>query len=135
VRDEPPKVFLRQPEHTLTLVDRLPASWPLVFEAEDDHGVSADAVLVITRSEGTGENIRFHETSLRLRGDGERRPRSFQARIVPSAYGVQRGEDLVARLEVRNNRAPVSQASRSASAILRWPEARMPGAEGLDALA
>src|SRR5690606_27961842 len=56
VRDQSPNVFMRQPEHSLTLVDPLPPSWQLVFEAEDDYGVSADARLIITRTEGTGEN-------------------------------------------------------------------------------
>jgi hypothetical protein len=133
--DQPPRVRVRLPERALTLADPLPRAWTLAFEAEDDHGLAVDARLLVTRTEGTGENIRFTEHGLPLRGRGERRRLRFETSLDPARYGVQRGEDLIVRLEVRDNRAPRPQAARSASAILRWPERPPLGAEGLDGLA
>jgi hypothetical protein len=133
--DQPPRVRVRQPERALTLADPLPRAWALAFEAEDDHGLAADARLLVTRTEGTGENIRFIEHELPLRGRGDRRQLRFETSLDPTRYGVQRGEDLIVRLEVRDNRAPRPQSTRSASAILRWPERPPLGAEGLDGLA
>ena len=135
VPDLPPRVRVRIPERSLTIVDALPRAWMLSFEVEDDHGVSAKARLLLTRTEGTGENIRFREHVLMLRGRGDRRALRFDARVDPSSYGLQRGEDLIARLEVRDNRAPQPQATRSASAILRWSAEPVLGAEGLEGMA
>src|SRR5690606_28257819 len=58
-----------------------------------------------------------------------------ELRLRPADFGLQRGEDLVARLEVLDNRAPQPQLARSASVILRWPPEPVLGAEGLDGLA
>ncbi|TDK25146.1 hypothetical protein E2F46_07600 [Luteimonas aestuarii] len=133
--DQPPRVRVRQPERALTLADPLPRAWAVAFEAEDDHGLAIDARLLVTRTEGTGENIRFIEHDMALRGRGDRRQLRFETTLDPARYGVQRGEDLIVRLEVRDNRAPQPQVARSASAILRWPERTPLGAEGLDGLA
>lgn len=135
VPDAPPRVRVRIPERGLVLADPPPRAWTLSFEAEDDHGLQPEARLLVTRTEGTGENIRFHEHVLVLRGRGDRRALRFDASLDPAAYGLQRGEDLVARLEVRDNRMPEAQATRSASVILRWPEQTVMGAEGLEGLA
>jgi len=135
IPDQAPRVRLLAPEQTLTLLAPNQRDWRLVYEAEDDHGVAADARLLLTRTEGSGENIRFHEHVVVLRGSGSPRQRRFEARVAPSTYGLQRGEDLIARLEVRDNRAPQPQVVRSASAILRWPAEPVLGAEGLDGLA
>jgi hypothetical protein len=133
--DQPPRVRVRLPERALTLADPLPRAWALAFEAEDDHGLAVDARLLITRTEGTGENIRFTDHVVPLRGRGERRQLRFEASLDPARYGVQRGEDLIVRLEIQDNRAPRPQTTRSASAILRWPERPPLGADGLDGLA
>ena len=135
VPDLPPRARMRIPERGLTLADPPPSAWTLSFEAEDDHGLATDARLLVTRTEGTGENIRFHEHAIAVRGQGERRQLRFDARIDPARYGLQRGEDLIVRLEVRDNRAPDAQTGRSASAILRWPEREVLGADGLEGLA
>src|SRR5690606_28113130 len=58
-----------------------------------------------------------------------------ELRLRPADFGLQRGEDLVARLEVLDNRAPQPQLARSASVILRWPPEPVTGADGLDGLA
>ncbi len=135
VPDLPPRVRMRIPDRSLILADPPPVAWVLSFEAEDDHGLATEARLLVTRTEGTGENIRFQEHVLVLRGQGERHSRRFDARISPSTYGLQRGEDLIVRLEVRDNRSPNPQSSRSASTILRWPERQVLGADGLEGLA
>lgn len=135
VPDAAPVVRVRIPERGLTLADPPPRAWPLSFEAEDDHGLQAEARLLVTRSEGSGENVRFHEHVRVLRGRGDRRALRFDASLDPSDFGLQRGEDLVARLEVRDNRSPQPQVARSASVILRWPEQPLLGAEGLEGLA
>ena len=135
VADQPPRVRVLAPERGLTLLEPGQRDWLLRFEVEDDHGVAAQARLQITRTEGSGENIRFHEHVRVLQGRGTRRSRQFEVRLSPSTFGLQRGEDLVARLEVLDNRAPQPQLARSASLILRWPAEPVIGAEGLEGLA
>lgn len=135
VPDQPPRVRVLAPERSLTLIDDAAVPATLRFEVRDDHGVSAQARLRITRTEGTGENIRFHDHERVLAGRGERRIRVFETRLRPTDFGLQRGEDLVARLEVLDNRAPQPQLTRSASVILRWPPEPVLGADGLDGLA
>lgn len=135
IPDQPPRVRVVLPERGLTLVAPGQGDWPLQFEATDDYGVSARARLLVTRTEGTGENIRFHDHVRVLQGRGDARTRRFEVRLQPSDFGLQRGEDLVARLELTDNRAPQPQLARSASVILRWPPEPVLGAEGLDGLA
>ena len=135
VPDQPPRIRVLAPERSLTLLAPGQREWRLAFEATDDHGVSAQARLQVTRTEGTGENIRFHDHAITLRGTGDARARRFEARLSPSSYGLQRGEDLVARLEVLDNRAPQPQQARSPGVILRWPAEPVVGAEGLEGMA
>ncbi|WP_337926395.1 hypothetical protein [Luteimonas saliphila] len=135
VPDQPPRVRVLVPERSLTLMAAGQRDWRLQFEVDDDHGVAARARLLVTRTEGTGENISFQDHVRVLEGRGDRRSRRFEVRLVPSDFGLQRGEDLVARLEVLDNRAPQPQRSRSASVILRWPAEPVVGADGLDGLA
>ena len=135
VPDQPPRIRVLAPERSLTLMAPGQREWRLLFEVSDDHGVAPQARLQVTRTEGTGENIRFHEHALTLRGTGNARTRRFEARLSPSTYGLQRGEDLVARLEVLDNRTPQPQQTRSPGVILRWPEAPVLGAEGLEGMA
>ena len=133
--DAPPRVRVLAPERGVTLLAPGQRDWLLRFEAEDDHGLAPRARLLVTRTEGSGENLRFHDHVRELQGSGERRVRRFEARLSPAEFGLARGEDLVARLEVVDNRAPQPQLSRSASLILRWPPEPVLGAEGLDGLA
>src|SRR5699024_9618565 len=109
--------------------------WPLSFEASDDYGVAAEARLHLTLAQGTGENITFIESTRTLRGSGDGKRLRFGVDLDPVALGLAQGEDLVARLEVRDNRAPRPQSARSASLILRWPPDPPPDVDGLDALA
>ncbi|HLT44791.1 MAG TPA: hypothetical protein VK000_09040 [Luteimonas sp.] len=135
IPDQPPRVRVLAPERGLTLMTPGQRDWTLQFEASDDHGVSTRARLLITRTEGTGENIRFQDHVRVLQGRGDARTKRFAVSLKPAEFGLQRGEDLVARLEITDNRAPQPQLARSASVILRWPPEPVLGAEGLDGLA
>jgi len=135
IPDQPPRVRVLAPERSLTQMAPGQREWALEFEASDDHGVAARARLLVTRTEGTGENIRFQDHVRVLHGRGDGRTRRFATRLQPADFGLQRGEDLVARLEVLDNRAPQPQLARSASVILRWPPEPVLGADGLDGLA
>lgn len=135
VADAPPAVRVLAPEQSLTTMAAGQRRWTLSFEATDDYGVAADARLHITLAQGTGENITFTESSRGVRGTGPATRRRFEVTLDPVALGLHRGEDLVARLEVRDNRAPRPQGGRSPSLILRWPAPPPPDIDGLDALA
>lgn len=135
VADQPPAIRVLAPEQSLSTMTVGQQEWALSFEATDDYGVAADARLHITLAQGTGENITFAESSRSVRGSGPATRRRFDVVLDPVALGIQRGEDLVARLEVRDNRAPRPQAARSPSLILRWPPPPPPDIDGLDALA
>ncbi|MGO1893023.1 MAG: DUF4175 family protein, partial [Luteimonas sp.] len=135
VVDEPPTVRVLAPGQTLSLMAPGQRRWPLSFEATDDYGVDTQARLHLTLAQGTGENITFTESTRTLRGRGDDKRLRFDVDLDPVALGLAQGEDLVARLEVRDNRAPRPQSARSASLILRWPADPPPDVEGLDALA
>ena len=119
--DLPPQVRVITPEQPLTLGRPGQRHWELLFEASDDYGVQAGASLLLTRTEGSGENITFHETRIALRGSGPATLRRFSQRVDIAALGAQPGDDLIARLDVRDNRAPTAQAGQSPSLILRLP--------------
>ncbi|KRG75790.1 hypothetical protein ABB30_11150 [Stenotrophomonas ginsengisoli] len=119
--DLPPQVRVITPEQPLTLGRPGQRHWELLFEASDDYGVQAGASLLLTRTEGSGENISFHETRIALRGSGPATLRRFSQRVDIAALGAQPGDDLIARLDVRDNRAPNAQAGQSPSLILRLP--------------
>jgi len=130
VVDRAPEVRLLEPERTLNLVDAAPPSWRLAFEADDDYGI-ARAELVVTHAHGSGENIAFQERTIELAGDriapeaaNAAAPRAvlrYAHALDPSALGFERGDDLVARLVVRDNRAPEPNVTRGPGVILRWP--------------
>ena len=135
VADRPPEIRVRTPEATLSTYAPGARSWPLVFEASDDHGIAVDARLRITVTRGSGEGITFEDRTLSLRGRGEARLKTFSTTLDPNALGIEEGGDLVAQLEVRDNRVPAPQTSRSPSLILRWPPPAPIDADGLEGLA
>lgn len=135
VPDRPPEVRVRAPESTLSTYTRGQRAWALAFEATDDFGVAADARLRITVTRGSGEAITFEDHTRTLRGSGDARARAFAATLDPIALGLEEGGDLVAQLEIRDNRVPAPQQARSASLILRWPPPTPPDADGLEGLA
>lgn len=135
VVDQPPRVQVLVPERSLVMLAPGQRSWSLAFEANDDYGVATQARLHLVRTEGSGENIRFHETTRVLSGRGSATSRRFEVDIALSAFPLQFGEDLIARLEVRDNRSPDPQPGRSASVILRRPPEPVTDVAGLEGLA
>lgn len=135
VPDRPPELRVRTPEETLSTWTRGQRAWALAFEASDDHGVAPTAQLRITVTRGSGEAITFEDRTMPLRGRGDARALTFRATLDPIALGLEEGGDLVAQLEVRDNRAPEPQRARSASLILRWPPPVPVDADGLEGLA
>ncbi|ATD68095.1 hypothetical protein CNR27_12175 [Luteimonas chenhongjianii] len=135
VADRPPEIRVRRPEATLSTYAPGQRSWPLTFEASDDHGVAVDARLRISVTRGSGEGITFEDRTLSLRGRGEAGLKTFSTTLDPAALGIEQGGDLVAQLEVRDNRVPTPQTARSPSLILRWPPPAPIDADGLEGLA
>ena len=119
IADLPPQVTVVQPAHSLSVVPLGQGPWALAFTASDDYGVQAQAKLHLTLAQGSGENIAIREHSLSLIGQGPPRLRRFQQRVDLAALGVQEGDDLIAQLEVTDNRLPQPQIARSPSVILR----------------
>ncbi len=121
VPDRAPQVRVLEPEASLVEWQPARKRWTLRFEASDDYAVAANAPLRLTLAQGSGENIRFSEHGVTLEGRGSARLRRFEYTLDPTALGMQPGDDLVAQLEVRDNRPPTPQTARSGSVILRWP--------------
>ena len=121
VLDKPPQVKVIEPAQTLTQAAPRQRQWPLRFEASDDFGVNATAMLELTTAKGSGENIDFQQRQLPLAGSGPATARRFAYSVDLAALGVGPGDEVVARLTVRDNRAPQPQETRSPSLILRLP--------------
>lgn len=124
VPDRPPQVKVIEPVQTLTRAAPRQRRWPLRFEARDDFGVAAGAVLELTTAKGSGENIDFQQRRIELAGSGAATARRFAYDVDLAALGVGPGDEVVARLGVRDNRAPQPQEARSPSLILRLPSAQ-----------
>ena len=121
VADRPPQVRVIEPDRSLSLATQNQKAWAVSFEASDDFGVAASAKLRVTLAQGSGENITFREQTLTLRGNGSATTKRFAQSLDLRALGFAVGDDLIAQLEVEDNRAPSPQNARSASLILRWP--------------
>ncbi|MBN8793745.1 MAG: hypothetical protein J0I01_16095 [Stenotrophomonas nitritireducens] len=121
VPDRPPQVKVIEPAQTLTQAAPHQRRWTLRFEASDDFGVAAGAVLELTTAKGSGENIDFQQRRVELAGSGPATSRRFAHDVDLAALGVGPGDEVVARLSVRDNRAPQPQEARSPSLILRLP--------------
>ena len=121
VPDRAPQVRVVEPDTALVEWQPARRRWSLRFEASDDYAVASAAQLRLTLAQGSGENIRFSEHGTTLAGSGPATLRRYQYTLDPAALGMQPGDDLVAQLEVRDNRQPSAQTARSGSVILRWP--------------
>lgn len=133
VPDRAPQVRVLEPEASLVEWQPARKRWTLRFEASDDYAVAASAPLRLTLAQGSGENIRFSEHGVTLEGRGSARLRRFEYTLDPTALGMQPGDDLVAQLEVRDNRPPTPQTARSGSVILRWPSPQQQAGVELEA--
>ena len=132
VPDLPPRLKVIAPTQGLTLVQTGQRAWELVFEAEDDYGLSPNGELQLTLAQGSGENISFHEQQRTVAGSGSIAYKRYVARIDLATLGMKVGDDLVAQLVVHDNRSPAPQMARSPSLILRWPAPREELATGID---
>ena len=132
VVDRPPQVKVIEPAQTLNQAAPRQRSWQLRFEASDDFGVNNTATLDITTAKGTGENISFQQRQLNLSGSGPATARRFAYSADLAALGLEPGDEVVARLTVRDNRSPQPQEARSASLILRLPSEQQVQASDLE---
>ncbi|MEG8024807.1 DUF4175 domain-containing protein [Sphingomonas aurantiaca] len=133
VVDQPPRIRLVSPAATLIQMSPASAGWSLSFEATDDYGVQPVASLRLVVAQGEGENIRFSERTVAVRGTGNSRQRIFATTIALSGTGFTEPGDLVAQLTVADARRPSPHRVVGPSVILRRPPAS--GAEsGLEAM-
>ncbi|NCT68764.1 MAG: DUF4175 domain-containing protein [Rhodanobacteraceae bacterium] len=133
--DQPPELRVLAPEHTLSLFEPGQQSWTFAAEASDDYGLGA-AELLLTLTQGTGENIAFKEQTIALAGeplDGPRRIR-YRHTLDLGALGLAQGGDVIVRLVVHDNRQPKPNTTRSASFILRWPAEPSSDSAGLEGI-
>jgi hypothetical protein len=133
IADAPPQVTVIRPTQGLTLVTPGQKTWSVAFEATDDYGVAPDASLHLTFAEGEGEQVKFHDRTLTLHGDGTGRRRHFTAVLDFASLDFKEGGDLVVQLVAQDNRAPSPQTGAGPSLILRWPAKVETLGEGLDA--
>lgn len=133
IPDLPPEIRVIEPDKTLTLLGAQQKTWDLAFEASDDYGI-ARADLTITLAQGTGENIAFKEQTIALSGTplGTTRAQRYQHTLDLAALGVAKGDDVVVRVAVSDQREPKPNITRSASFILRWPADASSGTAGLE---
>lgn len=131
--DQPPRIRLVSPAATLIQMSPGQRTWSLSFEATDDYGVQSVASLRLVVAQGEGENVRFSERTVALRGTGDPRRRIFATTIAIAGTGFTEPGDLVAQLTVADARAPSPQRVAGPSVILRRPPTS--GAEsGLEAM-
>ncbi|WDA39787.1 DUF4175 family protein [Erythrobacter sp. BLCC-B19] len=135
IADEPPQVRVIEPASGLVMMTPGQRSWRIIFEASDDYAVDAIARLTLTTAIGEGENVRFAERSITVRGTGDPRRRRFVIDLPLGAYGLVPGSDLVAQLTIADTRSPEPQIVRGPGVILRYPSPRAMEAEGLDLMA
>ena len=138
IADQPPDVRVIQPEKSLTLLEEGQNAWDLAFEASDDYGIAA-ANLTVTLAQGTGENIAFKEQTIALDGeevDSENAGRHLRYRhhLDLAALGIAKGDDVVVRLAVSDNREPQANTTKSASFILRWPPEAASDSVGMEGI-
>lgn len=129
--DRPPEVVVHAPDKTLNLLADKQKTWELSFEASDDYGLGP-AELSISLAQGSGDNVKTTEHKLVLDGRGDARHRSYTTTLDLTAVGFARGDDLIVRLSVADNRQPQPNITRSTSFILRWPEEAMKQGSGVE---
>ncbi len=133
IPDRAPELRVLEPDRTLTLLADGQRRWTLAFEASDDYGLG-DAQLRLTLAQGTGEQIAVRERTLALAGEGDGLRRRYRHEIDLAALGIAPGDDVIARLSVRDNRVPEPNRTQSASFILRWPPEAAGEASGVEGL-
>ena len=97
------------------------------------------ASLTITLAQGNGENIKFKEQTLALAGENSMRRmpgrhQRYRHRLDLAALGIAKGDDVIVRLAVSDNREPKANTTKSASFILRWPPENASDSVGMEGL-
>lgn len=133
ITDLAPRVRVIEPDQNVVYAEPGQSRWLLIFEADDDYGLG-DAWLLLTLAQGSDELVEFATLRRTIDGEGDARQRRYSAALDPGELGLGPGDDLVAQLEIEDNRAPDRQISRSASVVLRWPPPAMGDAAGFDGL-
>ncbi|KRG72126.1 hypothetical protein ABB29_00725 [Pseudoxanthomonas dokdonensis] len=134
VPDHPPRIKVLQPEQSLSLVSQGQQQWQLLFEAEDDYGVSGSGHLRIILAQGSGENVRFSERQQTIAGSGDQRRKRYSQQLSFADLGLSAGDEVIVQLSVSDNRQPSPQTVRSQSLILRWPADLGQQASGLEGI-
>ncbi|MGY0556486.1 hypothetical protein [Lysobacter sp. A421] len=132
VNDNPPQLHALEPQQTLTLATPGQRTWTLEFEASDDYGLSPDARLQLTRTEGDGENITARQHVITVRGRGDARHKRYRHQIDLTTLGLAAGNDVIAKLSVSDRRAPKARTTDSPSYILRAPAVIIPSSSDLE---
>ncbi len=149
IADQQPEIRVVAPDKTLTLIDARQKTWGLAFEASDDYAI-AHADLAVTLAQGSGENIAFKEQAIALdpvpfsppspaARDADEGGPPVRVRYAYSldlaALGLSKGDDVIVKLAVSDNREPKPNITRSASFILRWPADASSETAGLEGIA
>ncbi|MGY1424368.1 hypothetical protein [Lysobacter sp. A289] len=132
VNDNPPQLHALEPQQTLTLATPGQRTWTLEFEASDDYGLSPDARLQLTRTEGGGENITARHHVITVHGRGDARHKRYRHQIDLTTLGLAAGNDVIAKLSVSDRRSPKPHTTESPSYILRWPADSIPSSSDLE---
>jgi hypothetical protein len=133
IEDAPPVLRVLEPQLSLTRHAPEQTHWNLELEATDDYGLGA-AELLLTRTQGTGEQVTVTEQRIALTGRGDPRQRRYRHQLDLEALQLAEGDDLIVRFEVMDRRQPRAQRSRTASYILRWPAPPIGEASGVEGL-
>ncbi len=133
IADRPPQVRATEPSQALSQAAPRQRTWSLRFIASDDYGVAAGATLRITTASGSGENIAFLQREIGVAGRGPAIARRFAHALDLAALGLEPGDEVVARLVVRDNRSPQPQEAQSPGLVLRLASAQDVQASDLEA--
>jgi hypothetical protein len=133
IKDLPPVLRVTAPDRTLSIAEYQQSDWAINFEAEDDYGLGA-AQMRIQLAQGTGENIKFTESTQALQGVGSNKQKRYVAKINLDALGLVAGDDLIVQMSVSDKRTPKANVRLSSSYILRWPPEQSAEASGVQGM-
>jgi len=120
IADAPPVIKVLAPTQTLTIIDgaTAPKDWSFDFDVSDDYGLGA-AALSVTHTQGSGEQVKVSTQMIPFETVTSRSHR-YRRTIDLKALDFARGDDVIVRFEVADNRVPMANTSTSPSFILRW---------------
>lgn len=119
--DAPPVVTTIAPKERLVTAAPGQTTFTSVFEASDDYGLDAMAILKITVAGGEGEQISVGGREAPVRGTGDAKRKRWTIPLDLAREGLEPGGDLIVQLIVRDNRRPAPQIVEGPSIILRRP--------------